>query len=64
MAICSDGSYNVPKGLIYSFPVTCKGGEWSIVQGLKINEFSQKKLDLTTQELQEEKTDAFSFLGI
>lgn len=37
MGVYSDGSYNVPSGLIYSFPVTCKNGEWSIVQGEKHN---------------------------
>jgi len=64
MAVCSDGSYDIPKGLIYSFPVTCRGGEWSIVSGLQVNEFSRKKLEITTQELQEEKNDAFGFLGL
>ncbi|KAL3828251.1 hypothetical protein ACJIZ3_017053 [Penstemon smallii] len=63
MGVYSDGSYNVPKGLIYSFPVTCKNGEWSIVQGLSIDEFSRKKLDLTAQELSEEKTLAYSCLS-
>lgn len=64
MAIAADGSYGVEKGLIYSFPVTCAKGEWSIVQGLKVDEFSQTKLDATQQELQEEKRDAFAFLGL
>jgi len=64
MAVCSDGSYNVPKDLIFSFPVTCRRGEWNIVQNLKISQFSQKKLDITTQELQEERSDAFGLLGI
>jgi len=56
MAVVSDGSYDVPKDLIYSFPVTCKGGKYSIVQGLSIDEFSRKKMDLTAAELTEEKT--------
>ncbi|KYQ93768.1 malate dehydrogenase [Tieghemostelium lacteum] len=63
MAVYSDGSYNVPKGLIYSFPVTCHNGEWSIVQGLKISDFIQDKLNQTTKELQEEKDLALSFLS-
>ncbi|KZV43577.1 malate dehydrogenase [Dorcoceras hygrometricum] len=63
MGVYSDGSYNVPAGLIYSFPVTCKNGEWSIVQGLSIDEFSRKKLDLTAQELSEEKALAYSCLS-
>ncbi|GER56146.1 malate dehydrogenase [Striga asiatica] len=62
MGVYSDGSYNVPAGLIYSFPVICKNGEWSIVQGLSIDEFSRKKLDLTAQELSEEKALAYSCL--
>ncbi|XP_051128978.1 malate dehydrogenase-like [Andrographis paniculata] len=63
MGVYSDGSYNVPARLIYSFPVTCKNGEWSIVQGLAIDEFSRKKLDLTAQELTEEKDLAYSCLS-
>ncbi|CDP10149.1 unnamed protein product [Coffea canephora] len=45
IGVYSDGSYNVPVGLIYSFLVTCKNGEWAIVQGLSIDEFSRKKID-------------------
>ncbi|KAH0465660.1 hypothetical protein IEQ34_005763 [Dendrobium chrysotoxum] len=63
MGVYSDGSYNVPAGLIYSFPVTCRDGEWSIVQGLSIDEFSRKKLDATAQELSEEKALAYSCLS-
>ncbi|EGG14691.1 malate dehydrogenase [Cavenderia fasciculata] len=54
MAVVSDGSYNIPKGLVFSFPVQCRAGEWSIVQGLKITPFIQLKLDATTKELQSE----------
>lgn len=63
MGVYSDGSYNVPAGLIYSFPVTCAHGEWKIVQGLSIDEFSRKKLDLTAEELSEEKALAYSCLS-
>ncbi|WOH08578.1 hypothetical protein DCAR_0728021 [Daucus carota subsp. sativus] len=63
MGVYSDGSYNVPAGLIYSFPVTCANGDWKIVQGLSIDEFSRKKLDLTAEELSEEKTLAYSCLS-
>ncbi|KAN0023893.1 hypothetical protein ACTFIV_008283 [Dictyostelium citrinum] len=63
MAVYSDGSYNVPKGLIFSFPVTCRNGQWTIVQGLKINASTQQKIDATTKELQEEKETAMSFLN-
>jgi malate dehydrogenase len=63
MGVYSDGSYNVPAGLIYSFPVTTRNGEWQIVQGLSIDEFSRKKLDLTAEELSEEKALAYSCLS-
>lgn len=54
MAVCSDGSYGTPEGVIFGFPVTCKDGEWSIVQGLEIDEFSRAKIDATGKELAEE----------
>jgi malate dehydrogenase len=62
MAIVSDGSYGVPKGLVYSFPVTVDGSskQWKIVQGLKIDEFAQSKLDATTKELEQERDDALA----
>lgn len=63
MGVYSDGSYNVPSGLIFSFPVTCQNGEWKIVQGLSIDEFSRKKLDATADELSEEKALAYSCLS-
>ena len=63
MAIPSDGSYGVPEGLISSFPVTCRGGEYSIVQGLDIDEFSQGRIDATVAELGEER-DAVRELGL
>ena len=55
-----DGSYDVEPGLIYSFPCRCQDGEWEIVQGLEISEFSEK-MDATAQELIEER-DAVSHL--
>lgn len=59
MGVVSDGSYGVAKGLVYSFPVKCrKGGEWEIVQGLEVSEFSRGKLKATEKELEEEKADA------
>ena len=51
MAIVSDGSYGVPEGIVSSFPVTCTGGEYSIVQGLEIDEFSRSRIDVTVAEL-------------
>ena len=61
MGVYSDGSYGVEPGLIYSFPVTCSNGDWQIVQGLAINEFSQAKMDATAAELIEER-DAVAHL--
>ena len=55
MAVPSDGSYGVPEGLISSFPCTTANGEWSIVQGLDLDEFSQSKLDATVAELGDER---------
>ena len=63
MAIPSDGSYGVPEGLMSSFPVTCAGGEYSIVQGLEIDEFSQARIDATVAELVEER-DTVASLGL
>ncbi len=62
MAVCSDGSYGVAEGLIYSFPCTCKEGDWSIVQGLSINEFSQTRMTATEAELVEERDAVQSLL--
>ena len=61
MGVYSDGSYGVAEGLIYSFPVTCSGGDWQIVQGLDINDFSRAKMQATEQELTEER-DAVAHL--
>ncbi len=55
MGIPSDGSYGIAPGVIYGYPVTCKGGKYSIVQGLAINEFSRARMDATHNELLEEK---------
>ncbi|MYH88073.1 MAG: malate dehydrogenase, partial [Acidimicrobiaceae bacterium] len=55
MAIASDGSYGVPEGLMSSFPVTCGGGEYSIVGDLEINEFSRSRIDASVAELAEER---------
>jgi malate dehydrogenase len=63
MAVVSDGSYGVPEGLVYSYPVTTSGGDWSIVQGLEIDEFSRGRMDATAAELSEER-DAVKDLGL
>ncbi len=63
MAIPSDGSYGVPEGLMSSFPVTCSDGEYSIVQGLSVDEFSQGRINATVAELGEER-DTVAGLGL
>ena len=57
MAVPSDGSYGVPEGLISSFPCTCAGGEWSIVQGLELDEYSRARIDASVAELVEERDE-------
>ena len=61
MGIYSDGSYGIQEGLIYSYPCTCKDGDWTIVQGLEVNDFSRSRMQATEQELAEER-DAVSHL--
>ena len=55
MAVPSDGSYDVDDGLISSFPCTCRDGEWEVVQGLELNDFSRERLEATVNELREER---------
>jgi len=62
-AIMSDGSYDVPEGIICSFPVTSTGGRWEIVQGLEISDFSRARIDASVAELVEER-DAVRELGL
>jgi malate dehydrogenase len=63
MAIPSDGSYGVEEGLISSFPVTCAGGSYQIVQGLELDEFSRARINVTVKELIEER-EAVKRLGL
>lgn len=55
MGIASDGSYGIPAGIMYGFPVTCANGEYQMVQGLEIDAFSREKMDFTLKELLEER---------
>ena len=55
MAVPSDGSYGIAPGVVYSYPCTCKGGGWEIVQGLAVDDFSRQKMDATERELREER---------
>jgi malate dehydrogenase len=55
MGVPSDGSYGIPEGVIYSYPVTCRGGRYSIVQDLVVGDFSREKLAATHRELLDER---------
>jgi malate dehydrogenase len=55
MGIPSEGSYGIPEGVIFGFPVTCSGGSYEIVQGLDLNDFSKARLDVTVNELEDER---------
>jgi malate dehydrogenase len=63
MAVPSDGSYGVEEGIISSFPCRCSNGEWEIVQGLEVPDFSQQRIDRTVNELKEER-EAVKELGL
>ncbi len=63
MGVPSDGSYEIEAGLISGFPCTCKGGEWTIVEGLEIDDFSRERIDGSVGELKEER-DAVAELGL
>lgn len=63
MAIPSDGSYEIEPGIIYSYPVTCSDGQYQIVQGLEISDFSRTRMDATENELREERAAVDHLLG-
>ncbi len=63
MGIPSDGSYGIPEGVLYGYPVTCKNGTYEIVKGIEISEFSRKRMDATLQELHEERDDVKHLFG-
>jgi len=63
MGIPADGSYGIPEGVIYSYPVLCRGGHYEIVQGLAIDEFSRRRMDASHQELLEERDGVKDLLG-
>jgi len=63
MGIASDGSYGIPDGTLYGFPVTCAGGKYQMVKGLEIDEFSRGKMDATLKELMEERDGVKHLLG-
>jgi len=55
MGVPSDGSYGIPEGVIFGYPVTCRGGQYRVVKGVEVSEFSRKRIDATLKELQEER---------
>ena len=63
MGVPSDGSYGIREGVIYSYPVTVQGGEYQIVQGLAVDEFSRRRMDATDSELREEREGVKALLG-
>jgi malate dehydrogenase len=62
MAVPADGSYGIREGVIYSYPVTCRQGEYRIVQGLEIDEFSRRRMEATDAELREERAGVEALL--
>jgi malate dehydrogenase len=63
MGIPSDGSYGIPEGVMYGYPVTCRNGSYQIVKGIEISEFSRKRMDATLKELHEERDGVKHLLG-
>jgi malate dehydrogenase len=63
MGVPSDGSYGIPEGVIYGYPVTTRGGSYQIVKGIEISEFSRKRMDATLKELHEERDGVKHLLG-
>jgi malate dehydrogenase len=62
MGVPADGSYGIEKGIVYSYPVRCRNGEYEIVQGLDVNEFSRERMLATEAELREERAAIESLL--
>jgi malate dehydrogenase len=63
MGVPSDGSYGIAEGVLYGYPVTCKGGRYEIVKGLEVSDFSRKRMDATLKELHEERDGVKHLLG-
>jgi malate dehydrogenase len=62
MGVPSDGSYGIPEGVVYGFPCECKNGDYKIIQGLEIDEYSRGKMNATLAELEEERAAVASML--
>jgi malate dehydrogenase len=63
MAVPSDGSYGITPGIVYSYPSTCRNGQYQIVQGLTTDDFSSEKMKATEKELREERESVESLLS-
>jgi len=63
MGVPSDGSYGIPEGVLYGYPVTCKGGKFEIVRGIEVSDFNRKRMDATLKELHEERDGVKHLLG-
>jgi malate dehydrogenase len=63
MGVPSDGSYGIPEGVLYGYPVTCKGGKYELVKGLEVSDFARKRMDATLKELHEERDGVKHLLG-
>jgi malate dehydrogenase len=63
MAVPADGSYGIAPGVVYSFPCVCRGGDYEIVQGLAVDDWSREKMDATDRELREERAAVEALLG-
>ena len=63
MGIPSDGSYGIPEGVMYGFPVVCENGEYKIVEGLEVDEFSRERMNFTLAELEEERAAVAHLFG-
>jgi malate/lactate dehydrogenase len=63
MAVISKGQYGAPLDVVFSFPVTCQNGDWTIVEDLKLSEFAKEKIAITGKELLEERSMALNLDG-
>jgi malate dehydrogenase len=63
MGVPSDGSYGIPEGVIFGYPVTCRGGQYQVVKGVEVSEFSRKRIDVTLKELHEERDSVKQLLS-
>ncbi len=63
MGVPSDGSYGIPEGVIFGYPVTCRGGQYQVVKGIEVSEFSRKRIDATLKELHEERDSIKSLIS-